>query len=357
MFSKKGMLVLWIFLCMGSIIYAQSKGNIVFVSYQTADKIDPETGDYPDMPYIYLLEDQGYDVTIFYNAAISTASEATLDTLYEADLIIYGRSTPSTSYGDHKQTWNDITTPTMNVELWNARSNRLNWFNSDAMVSLANEGTLYNALIDVPDDPVFEGLDTSVPMPWCVGPIDACGVTEAGNGTVMARMETDSTVFFVRWEPDIEFYDGAGDFPAGPRTLIGNGRDNGGVAPFDYYNFTIEGEIVFLAEVARMVAISTGGSAVNDRESDLPSNFELSQNYPNPFNPTTKIPFHLHEKSHVRLSLFNILGEEILTIADNDFDAGYHEVMLDASHLAAGVYVYKMHADGYIEVKKLAVIK
>jgi hypothetical protein len=357
MSAKKVMFMLWVIFCMAPVIFAQSKGTIVFVSYQVDTKIDPETSDYPDMPHIYALQDEGYNVIKFYNDSLSAASSATLDTLINADLIIMGRSTPSPGYGDHKQAWNDIPTPILNLELWNCRSNRLNWFNTTTMVSIADEGVLYNAIIDVPDDPVFEGWDTSAPLPWVIGPLDAVGTKDAGNGTVLARMESDSTVLFVRFEPDVEFYDGAGDWPAGPRTVIGNGRDVSGGAPFHYYNFTPESEQIFLAEVARMVALGRG-SAVKDRKSTIsPSNFILSQNFPNPFNPTTTIPFRLPEKSHVRLNLTDILGKEIREIADDEYGAGYHEIVFDAGNLAAGIYFYKIETERYSAVKKLAVVK
>jgi hypothetical protein len=231
----------------------------------------------------------------------------------------------------------------------------LNWLNTTNIPQLA-EGSNYNATIDVPDDPVFEGLDTSAPVPWIVGPADYMGVTDAGNGTVLARLESDSSVLFVRWEPDVEFYDGSVDVPAGHRTLIGNGRDASGTAPFDYYNFTIESEQVFLAEVARMVALGSG-SVENHENKTAPAHFVLSQNYPNPFNPTTTIPFQLLEQSHVRLSLSNVLGEEIRVIADGEFDAGQHEVVFDAGNLPAGIYFYKMETEKYTDVKKLAIVK
>jgi hypothetical protein len=358
MYAKKILFLLLVVFCMVPVIFAQSKGNIVFVSYQVDTKIDPETNDYPDMPHIYALEDEGYNVIIFYNDSLTVADQTTLDTLYDADLIIMGRSTPSPGYGDHKQAWNDIPTPILNLELWNARNNRLNWFNTTTMASIADDGVVFNATIDVPDDPVFEGWDTSAPIPWVIGPYDAIGVKEAGNGTVLARMESDSTILFVRFEPGVEFYDGSVDMPAGPRTVLGNGRDVSGAAPFDYYNFTPESEQIFLAEVARMVALGQGGSAVKGREiTTSPSTFELSQNYPNPFNPTTTIPFNLPERSHVRLSLFNVLGKEIREIVDGEYDAGSHQIAFDAGNLAAGIYVYKMETEKYTAAKKLAIVK
>ena len=343
--------------CAVTLLQSQSKGTIVFVSYQDDTKIDPITNDYPDMPHIDALVAAGYDVITFFNESLSTAEQATLDTLYNADLIVMGRSTPSLSYGDHKETWNEITTPILNLELWNCRRSRLNWFNTDNMVSITEEGMVHNATIEEPDDPVFEGIDTSGPVPWVNGAMDAVGTTDAGYGKVLARMQTDGTVLFVRFEPNEEFYPGSVDFPGGHRTLIGNGRDASGGPPFNYYNFTPESEKVFLAEVARMVALGKG-SAVNGRRNKLlPSSCVLMQNYPNPFNPTTTIPFRLREKSPIRLSLINTRGEEISELVNQVYGAGYHEVFLNAENLAAGIYFYKIEAEEFAAVKKLAVVK
>lgn len=361
MIIKKTIFLLLIVLMTGTIVYAQSAGTIVFVTYDWINKIDPETGESPDMPHIYALEAAGYDVFPFYNASLSTAEVATLDTLYEANLIIMGRTTPSTGYGDHKQAWNDITTPTLCLEMWAIRNNRLNWLNTTAISSIAAEGTVTDAIIDVPDDPVFEGIDTSGPVPWIIGSYDAMGVTDAGYGTVLARMEADNNVLFVRWEPEVEFYDGSVDEPAGHRTLIGNGRDVSGVAPFDYYNFSEEAEKVFLAEVNRMVVLGggagAGGSAVEDKETAIPSTVELCQNYPNPFNPSTTIPFQLSQKSHVRLSLFNTNGKEVAIITNGEYSSGRHEVVFNADNLTTGIYIYKIETDTYSSVKKLTLMK
>lgn len=331
-------------------------GNIVFVSLQDGVKIDPDTGEYPDMPYIYLLEEEGYTVTPFYNASISTASQETLDTLYNADLIIMGRSTPSTIYQDaNKYAWNDIPKPIINLELWNCRSSRLNWFNTTSMVSNSADGSLVNAVINEPADPVFAGLDVTAPLPWIQGAYDAVGATDGGNGLVLAQMETGNTVLFVRFEPDFEFYDGAGDVPAGPRTVIGNGRDNSGAAPFHYYTFTLESEKVFLAEVARMVAIG-GGSAVKDRGA-APSGFGLSQNYPNPFNPSTTIEFNLPASSDVRLTLVNSLGRTVRELAAGRYASGRHSLTVDASGLGSGIYFCRLEAGSIVDVRKLMVAK
>ena len=88
-----------------------------------------------------------------------------------------------------------------------------------------------------------------------------------------------------------------------------------------------------------------------------PLTFKLLQNYPNPFNPVTTISFELQEKSDIRLVLTNIIGKVVKVIAEGDYAAGYHKVLLNAEDLAAGLYVYKLEANGFTDMKKLVVIK
>ena len=95
-------------------IYAQ--GNIVFVS--RPDKIDADTGENADKPHIDDLIAAGYNITLFYNDNLSAASQATLDTLNNADLVIIGRSGASDHFGgDHKSAWNSIKAPMLLLQL------------------------------------------------------------------------------------------------------------------------------------------------------------------------------------------------------------------------------------------------
>ena len=363
MFTKKVLFMILIIFILGTILQAQEpEGTIIFTS--RPDLVDEATGESPDMDHIYALEDEGYDVVIFYNGSLSTASDSTLDTLYNANLIVLGRSTPSPGYQDpNKAIWNDITTPTLCLELWACRNSRLNWLNTADMYSFTSDtdtDSVFFANIAQPDDPIFEGIDTANPVPWIVGRHDQIATSDPGNGTLMAYSEETDNVLFVRWAPDDEFYPDAGDFAGDYRTFIGNGRDASSAPPFEYYNFSVESEIVFLREIERLFVLGGGviASPVEDLETPTtPTNFELSQNYPNPFNPSTTIPFVLPEKSHVRLSLFNILGKEIMEIANGDYGSGRHEVVFTAENLATGIYFYRIETEQFTSVKKLVFAK
>ena len=147
-------------------VFAQQK-TIVFVS--RPDYPDPATGDHSDLYFIDDLVSLGYDVITMYNTALETASEATLDTLNNADLVIIGRSASSTDFQDaHKPAWNEITAPMILLQLWAARNSRLNWFNSGECVHY-NDNVMFSALVIEPDDPVFQGMyEQDQVIPWAL---------------------------------------------------------------------------------------------------------------------------------------------------------------------------------------------
>jgi len=81
---------------------------------------------------------------------------------------------------------------------------------------------------------------------------------------------------------------------------------------------------------------------VSDENVFSPIEFDLHQNYPNPFNPSTVIPFTLSKATKVKIEIFNILGQKIMTLTDDEYPAGLHTVKLIGNHLAAGLYFYRM---------------
>jgi hypothetical protein len=85
--------------------------------------------------------------------------------------------------------------------------------------------------------------------------------------------------------------------------------------------------------------------------------FVLEQNYPNPFNPSTKIRFSIPKSSMLKLSVYNVIGEEIAVLADGYYDAGYHEVNFKAQNLPSGVYLYKLQYEGLIQMKKMLLLE
>jgi hypothetical protein len=104
-------------------------------------------------------------------------------------------------------------------------------------------------------------------------------------------------------------------------------------------------------------------TAINESNTDiLPISFELEQNYPNPFNPTTSIRFGLPTKSHVSIKVYNLLGQEITSLVNEELSAGTHTTEWDGrdksrTEVASGIYFYKLIAGDFIDTKKMMLIK
>jgi hypothetical protein len=82
------------------------------------------------------------------------------------------------------------------------------------------------------------------------------------------------------------------------------------------------------------------------------------QNYPNPFNPSTNFRFTLPVASTVKLSVYNILGQEVATVLNSTaLSAGEHSFTFDASNLSSGVYFYRLTADKFTATKKMMLMK
>ncbi|MFC1725670.1 T9SS type A sorting domain-containing protein [candidate division KSB1 bacterium] len=89
----------------------------------------------------------------------------------------------------------------------------------------------------------------------------------------------------------------------------------------------------------------------------VPKKFDISQNYPNPFNPSTDIKFQLPEASKVTLKVYDMLGREVAELINGNRNAGYHSVTFNAVNLPSGVYIYKIRAGKFTDVKKMILMK
>ncbi len=89
----------------------------------------------------------------------------------------------------------------------------------------------------------------------------------------------------------------------------------------------------------------------------IPGSFSLAQNYPNPFNPSTTIRYELSSRSKVVLKIFNLLGQEVATLIDEEKEAGRYEVGWDASGFSSGIYFYRLKAGEFAGTKKLILAK
>lgn len=91
--------------------------------------------------------------------------------------------------------------------------------------------------------------------------------------------------------------------------------------------------------------------------SNIINDYKLEQNYPNPFNPVTNIEFQVPHSGMVSLKVFDVLGNEIITLINEEKPAGKYKIQFDASKLTSGIYFYELSADEFSDIKKLTVLK
>ena len=94
----------------------------------------------------------------------------------------------------------------------------------------------------------------------------------------------------------------------------------------------------------------------------MPDRFELNQNYPNPFNPETVIPFSIPESGALRLSIFNVLGQEVAVLVDDQVEAGFHRIAWNGKDqfnrpVASGLYFVRMTSTAFSSVRKMMFLK
>lgn len=123
------------------------------------------------------------------------------------------------------------------------------------------------------------------------------------------------------------------------------------------YTITVQvsdGKLTALS--TQLIAASTTITDV-EKYSGVPTDYTLFQNYPNPFNPSTSIKVAIPKEGNVKLTVYNILGEEVAVLANGYMTAGYHNFNFDASKLTSGMYLYRVEANQFVSVKKMLLIK
>ena len=89
----------------------------------------------------------------------------------------------------------------------------------------------------------------------------------------------------------------------------------------------------------------------------MPTVYSLYNNYPNPFNPSTTIKYDIPEQSYVTIKIYNITGEEVSTLLNEEQNAGRYQIQWNAAELASGVYFYRIQAGQFSDTKKLILMK
>ncbi len=119
------------------------------------------------------------------------------------------------------------------------------------------------------------------------------------------------------------------------------------------------GTILLLPDFISGAVVVKSPTGIDDgvEPSGLPRAFNLSQNYPNPFNPSTVISFALPRASHVKLEVFNILGQSVVTLVDRQLPAGNHQVTFEGAGFPSGIYFYRLDYNGGNLTRKMTLVK
>lgn len=126
---------------------------------------------------------------------------------------------------------------------------------------------------------------------------------------------------------------------------VGNSVNLNGSTSGDQWNFRIR----------HAVKIFSPSSITNVNETA--KNYSLSQNFPNPFNPVTSIKFSIPNNNFVTLKVYDILGNEIVTLINKNLRQGEYKVDFNASNYSSGIYVYKIIAGNFSETKRMTLVK
>jgi hypothetical protein len=120
---------------------------------------------------------------------------------------------------------------------------------------------------------------------------------------------------------------------------------------------------------SRNIRATTHGNGIYERDliqnpvgitpigNEIPKEFALKQNYPNPFNPETKIKFDIAKASNVRITVYDITGRLVTTLVNENLKPAKYEIKFEGSGLSSGVYFYKLETEGFIDTKRMLMIK
>ncbi len=371
--SNKMLYVCTLVILMSMVFTAGAQAEkIIWVSRGDADTL----GNVWDQEWVDMLVDAGYEVqredsTMVIQDGESFLITEQLDILESGDLVIFSRANNSGNFVDPSG-WNGMIKPMLLLSAYLSRDNRWQWFNNSNLLGDGSYKAVYYS-VENPEHPIFTGvepddngavavLDTSVGT----GNTSLPDVMDWGDGQLLATVTETATPSIVYWPQEYPFHPDTDQFAGAPRLLFcaGTREPAGGDLPnalhgWGQCNLTPEGKKMFLNAVAWMLGKEV---RVETNSSALPQDIHLAQNYPNPFNPSTTIEFSLAQASLVKLSIFNMLGQEITTLANRTLQPGTYQFTwngVDGSgqQVESGVYVYQLESKSEKRVKKMLLIK
>ena len=205
----------------------------------------------------------------------------------------------------------------------------------------------------------------AAPKPGFSFTVDSVSFWSCGGGTSGMRFNayysTDGFATKTRLNADTVTLSNSGSVTATTRyaykvgTTVPSGKTLF-VRIYPWYTGTASTSKYVYTQLAEIKGTTSIVSAVRDEEL-VPREAQLAQNYPNPFNPSTTMQFAVAKSGHVTLEVFNVLGQHVSTLVNEVLSAGSYHVNFDASALSSGVYFYRLQTSGFVQTKKMVLMK
>ncbi len=196
--------------------------------------------------------------------------------------------------------------------------------------------------------------------------------TDGGNSWAIIDAGTSSSLQSISFPtPQVGYIAADGMYGTNPtpflKTTDGGLNWNFVSVPYGYSLMSVcfpngvdTGYVVGNQSGAILKTVNGGGTitSVFDLQIDPPvTDHKLLQNYPNPFNPFTNIEFFLPNPGLVKIKIYDLIGQEVATLLDEEKMSGYHRVTFNASNLASGIYFYRLQAGSFIQTRKMTLLK
>jgi hypothetical protein len=206
---------------------------------------------------------------------------------------------------------------------------------------------------------VFSSLGTSTVTFTNVLPVEIVSFTANASGSkVVLNWETATEINNYGFDIERRLQGNKGEKSGWSKIgfLEGNGNSSS-PKEYSFVDKKLSGGTKFSY---RLKQVDVDGSYSYSKEIEIeviPDEYNLSQNYPNPFNPRTTIQFSVPKPTELRINIYTILGERVLTAAEGKYETGYYQLEINCSSLPSGIYIYRLECSEYNQTKKMMILK
>jgi hypothetical protein len=317
-----------LFLLLGAVSQAQFADSLVL--FIVADAAAPNAA---EEAIRQRLEEMDFDF------GYVGQNEASIEGTAYAALILISATVSSGTVADNMIGLRDLPIPVINWEP----------FLYDSLGFQGTEGGEFNTSeIEIvnPDHPLAAGLPEGPSVITSAEKGVSYGAPQGDVVIIAINAAVDTQAVLFGYETGATMYVGTAPARRVGTFLLNDAADA----------LTEEGWALFDASVKWAMSYEEP-NAVQSLMADMPAQFTLDNNYPNPFNPTTHIAFSLPKETHVRLTIYNSLGQKIATLVDELRAAGSYTVTYNADAIPSGVYYYRLEAGSQTTAKKMLLLK